>query len=184
MAKIIDISFFYGNVYIAQKSEASVTALLQEYINKYEPIFLEGILGRELYKLFYAWLDAQVPGDRFDLILRGAEFTYGSPRNWEGLKVQVNTAPDKFRSIIANYVYCQWMRDKITESTGSGEKILEGQNSISVSVNEKLVTVWNEMATSCRDLVRFLESDSVAYPEFNRLYIKYGLVKFMNPLSF
>jgi len=48
-------------------------------------------------------------------------------------------------SPIANYVYCKFKENMYSEPTNTGAKILEQQNTLSVSDRPKVIRSWNEM---------------------------------------
>jgi hypothetical protein len=180
---IVNTSFFYGNLYIAQITEASVQALVNDYINRYEPQFLQSLMGYGLYKKF---IDNPTDPIYVDII-NGKEYTntLGRLAKWEGLKLvvvaPVNPAPGKYRGPIANYIWYNYIKDNNTQTTALGEKAVEN-GEVLVSPYRKMVKVWNEMVKYNESLVHFLEANKTLYPDFSRNYISRELVMFKNPL--
>jgi hypothetical protein len=143
---IIDTTYFFGDIYVPQVTETSVANSLNKYIAKYEPEFLQRVLGYEMGKNISSYPD----------IINGKEFNdsyIGNQLNkWIGLKVAVGNG--KYSSIIANYVYVKYMSDNISFSTGSGEKIIDQGTSETVSPSVKLSRAWNAMADNLSVLIR------------------------------
>lgn len=84
---LIDYTYFFGDLSIGQLSEQSVKDKLAWYINQYEPVYLEDLLGYATYRQFSAdiLLDP-IPARWLDLLF-GADYTnlYGRPSRWKGL---------------------------------------------------------------------------------------------------
>lgn len=84
---LIDKSYFFGDITVAQKSDPAVTADLQWFIDEYEPKLMLSLLGYELYRDFKAGLQEDpIPQKWLDL-LYGKEYTNstGKLTKWEGL---------------------------------------------------------------------------------------------------
>lgn len=160
---IINTSYFFGDLYIAQITETQVANTVNKYIQKYEPQFLQRVFGYEMAKN----IDTTYPD-----ILNGKEFNnvYNANRldKWIGLKVDLGGG--KFSSVIANYVYTKYMEDNMSFSTGSGEKIIEQTSSETVSPGVKIIRAWNEMVDQLNVLVQFMMSDRVTYVAYSPSY--------------
>lgn len=86
----IDASYFVGELDIPNNGEAAVAERIQFFINKYEPLFLEKLLGYPLYKAFITGMSVTPPATpdvRFLNILSGCEYTdyNGQVQKWKGL---------------------------------------------------------------------------------------------------
>lgn len=119
---IITPDIFQGEITLGQTESLSVKENIKWFITKYEPLFLRNVLGKQL----------------------AAEFAEGLSDNpvnekWEILAGMVKPA-------LANFVYSQYMRNKITETAGSGETMHFASTSERVSPWGKIVRAWNEMA--------------------------------------
>lgn len=173
---IINTSYFFGDLYIAQITETSVANTVNKYIQKYEPQFLQRVFGYEMAKN----IETSYPD-----ILNGKEFynVYNANRldKWLGLKVDLGGG--KFASVIANYVYAKYMEDNMSFSTGSGEKIIEQQTSQTVSPSVKIIRAWNEMVDQLNVLVQFMMSDRVTYAAYSTSYSDRSLFRKTNPLG-
>ena len=86
MANLIDISFFSGDILVAQRSQLSVQETLNRFITTYETEYLQKVLGYSLWKDFIAGINAPVPDQKWIDLLIGAEYTApdGTLKKWIG----------------------------------------------------------------------------------------------------
>lgn len=180
MANIIDTSFFFGELNIAQVSESTVASAFQWFIDEKEPEVLTNLFGYELYKNFLAGVGSV---QKYTVIRDGVEYTNsaGQLTKWKGLKFTMGTAK---KSLIANYVYCKYMSDQASITTGTGVKVAKAQNAVDASEVPKIVKAWNQMAEWNCDLVGYLVLKQEDYPEF--IYGRkelYPLLKRINTLG-
>lgn len=177
----IDASYFYGPLAIAQITEQSVIDDIANYIAKYEPEFLRALFGYQLSKAIQDPANATV--DKYKNIISGVEYTnwFGIPDKWRGLQ---ETMPnEKFKSAIANYVYCFYLNDKITETTGTGEKVASAQNAETASPRAKIARAWNEMVAWNKELIDYLVYNQTTYPEWFVYYDNTDLVNLLEPMN-
>lgn len=163
---LIDSSYFYGPIAVAQITQPEVLLELNLYIAKYEPQVLTCLLGAALYAEL---LDA-IAGDanlvaggnaKYKAIRDGVlVYTdlYGQRNSWIGLTNASKSSP------IANFVYFYYSRDHVTATTGTGEKVGDAENSTSVSSVNKQVHAWNELVDYCRALRLYILSNQANYP--------------------
>lgn len=162
MANIIDSTYFFGPLAIAQIEQPSVQAEVNDFIAQYETEFLRALLTPGLYTAYIAGVQANT--DEYLALKNGADFSWldGSTLHFNGL---VYTEGDKHRSPIANYVYCRYQQHNRSVSTGTGEKELAAQNATNISVAHKVVAAWNDMVQQNEMLVRFIVAKgSAVYP--------------------
>jgi hypothetical protein len=164
MANIINISFFYGQLEIAQITELSVQATLNRYIDTLEQDFLKDLFGYGLSKLFLAGYST--PGIYKDL-LDGVEYVnrFGQQDKFKGL-VFKDGEGEKKRSMIANFIYYHYLRQETTFTSGSGEKEIATQNAVNASNRMKQTRAWNEMVKWVKELWEFLYVKQQDYPEY------------------
>lgn len=103
---LIDKSYFVGDLDIPNTGDLPVSERVTWFIQKYEPMFLEKLLGYPLYKVFIAGLNVTpptTPDQRFIDILYGKEYTdfNGLIRKWKGLIVTDNP----ILNLAGGYVY-------------------------------------------------------------------------------
>lgn len=164
---LIDTSYFYGDLSIAQITTEPVEASVKRFIALYETEVLTNLLGYELYKNYLAGVAANT--QKYKDIRDGKEYTNRAGRltKWRGLVQKYGT--EKF-SPVANYVYFHWLRDQASTTTGTGEKSSNAQNATSVSPRYKMARAWNQMVQWNCELVEFLLSNQSDYPEFLNHY--------------
>lgn len=124
---LIDKSYFVGDLDIPNTGDLPVSERVTWFIQKYEPMFLEKLLGYPLYKVFVAGLNVTppvVPEQRFIDILYGKEYTdlNGLSRKWQGLiATDIPTL-----NLAGGYVYRkpEYVTIGVTPSTISGVNTL------------------------------------------------------------
>lgn len=185
---LIDNAYFFGDCSIGQLSEASVQGKLSWLIQQYEPEYLLGVLGYNTMKAFLAGLLVNPIDPIWTALLAGTEYTdvNGRPRKWRGL-LTAKVSP------IAYYVYYNYQKSQATNTAGTGETVLNTENSIMVSPAQKMVTAWNKMVHINRELFDFLFTNQKDYPDWlTSVYQGYGLYgaystdsarKFLTPIN-
>ena len=118
---IVSSSDFQGEITIGQLEHRDVKANLNLFIEKYEPEFLDMLLGENLAEKLKDGLAEVTPDAKW------------------------STLADKVRLACANYIYFHYMRDDVTSSTGAGEVIEQTDNAKRTTPHMKLVRAWNEM---------------------------------------
>lgn len=166
---IISVADFTGRLYIPNVQDAGQASFKTEFATNaamYEKRYLETFFGYELAKLLLAAYAAlPTPLDtRYANIIDGCEFTdfNGNLQKWEGLKWQ--------GSPILPYVYYNWLRWHVTNTTLGGEVLNQIENSQQIGYTDKIVLNWNEGVKQNQILYEFLVKNSAAYPEF-RAYV-------------
>ncbi|MES2004336.1 MAG: hypothetical protein V4450_07430 [Bacteroidota bacterium] len=162
---IIDATYFVANLNIPNSGDTAISQTITWFINKYEPEFLEKLMGYPLYKAFQAGLAAEPATERFTDILNGKEYTNLNGRlvKWKGLK---ETTPQKF-SVIACYVYYWYYRNASTQTTGTGESRPKTDNTDNVSPRQKMISALNEVYYTTKAFIEFLEANQAIYPEWS-----------------
>lgn len=87
---LIDASYFVGELTIPNTDSQPIAERVQWFIDKYEPQFLQMLLGYPLYKAFVAGMNVTppaTPDQRFLDILYGKEYTdiQGRVQKWKGV---------------------------------------------------------------------------------------------------
>lgn len=88
----IDASYFVTELNIPNSGDVDIAPRIQWFINKYEPLFLQKLMGYPLYKAFVAGMNAIAPAtppQRMLNIIYGTEYTdaQGFLQKWKGLIV-------------------------------------------------------------------------------------------------
>lgn len=271
---LIDSSYFFGDIMVAQLSSSPVRDKVNWFIDQYEPEYMEGMIGQAAYKKLKEDLLLPTLPDRWRDLLYGKTYTSGGQDyNWQGL-IQLPESdatiiaddgrqsivvgrgeqydpeagetttiiPDaivgadfvflqrgfgplredefsvagnvltllgglvfsegdtyfyfsksaltttaggvtSFRcSPIAYYVYYWIMRSEATQTTGTGEAIIDKQNAISESPKQKMVTAWNKMQRINVDLYYYLNDHRSTYPEWQWNY-RNNRPEFLKPIN-
>ena len=167
---IISVTDFTGRLYLPNVQDAGQASFKTEFATNaemYEVRYLQTFLGYELAKLLLAAY-AAFPGtplpSRYADIINGTEYTdfNGNLQKWEGLKWQ--------GSPILPYVYYNWIRWHVTNTTLGGEVLNQIENSQQIGYTDKIVLNWNEGVKQNQILYEFLVKNSEVYPEF-RAYV-------------
>lgn len=178
---LIDHTYFDGRLAIAGMNE--LQAGVDNYIETYEPVYLQAAMGPSLYAAFIIGLDPVggfsarfsdrfsrgVIDDRWKWIRDGRTFTYGGRSYiWVGMRNAQKQSP------IANYVFSQYRGDNLTVRTTNGDHVPTGPNMAPVGgVDRRIVQAWNAMV-EWNKILRLMvgtlveTSGDLTYPEFNR----------------
>lgn len=176
---------------------------LGDLIVKYEREVMVKIFGWSLYKLFIENLELDVNGvyqvkdnvdPKWGELLNGKEYTInGVPVVWRGLRFEdVKSGGVVKQSLLANYIYCQYIDNDELQHSGVGLVITKGKNAVRVSGRGKYATAWNEFVKmTCsygvnygeRSLYQFImdqnQEEHEYYPNWDRfefeLKNRYGL---------
>lgn len=175
MSYYIDISYFVGDIDIPNTDSTNKNNL-ELAIKHYEGEFLTRFLGGTLYQQV---LDATTfPGITvtgvYEDLVKGASFTdsNGNANYSEGLTGLYLFDNGSFkRSMIANYVYWQWMRQRSSQTVGVGVAKSKVENMMQVSPNEKMVKAWNEMVDLISVVHDYLIINKTDFPDY--IGIKY-----------
>jgi len=176
---IIDRTYFVGEINIPNANTTAVSSLIDRFIEKYEPIFLQIALGYELYKEFTQGLAAPVIEQKWKDLRDGVEYTTcsGDLHNWKGL-----ITDDPKESLIANYVYYWHARNHHTQTASVGEVKSAIENSVMSNQGEKMVRAWNEMSAWRCELSQFLSAKKDIYPAYNKAD-HYHISKTFRPIN-
>lgn len=86
-------------------------------------------------------------------------------------------------SLIANYVYYWYARDKATQTTGIGETVTRTDNSVRNNPAQKQARAWNEMVIWNCDLYIYLEDNRELYADYDCWGHDRNLFKSINPYN-
>lgn len=163
---LIDKTYFVGEINIPETSNASVLERLNFLIAKYEDQLLRDLLGNALYAAYTTGIVVTpTPESKWTDLRDGKAYTYASvDQYWPGFR----KASTK-QSLIANYVYYYWMKDKASHTTAIGEVKDNTDGGQRVNPIYKQIRAYNEMVDQVRELVKFLNSNTSIYTEWNRV---------------
>lgn len=129
MANLIDKTYFVNDIVLPKNDWDNI----ESFITRFEPEVLTSLLGYTLYK---AMLAAPTV-DPYKNLVDGVEYSIdynGNTRlvKWNGLK------NDKSISLIAYYVYCEYLRSRVTTTQQVGETLSNLENSKNADIFSKL----------------------------------------------
>lgn len=153
----LDLDFFYGDITIAQISDTVVSKVVNTYINKYEETYLKLLLGESLHTAYTEGM-AVTLADREERWTKLDEKIYRIKNPGSANEVKV--------SPVANYVYFYYQRSIATQTTGTGEKIMEAENATNAGNAVKSKLAWNDMVRMNLDIIRFIKSKPADYGEY------------------
>lgn len=174
MSNFIDISYFVGGIDIPNTDTTNKNALGLA-IKKYESEFLTRFLGKALYAYLLSVTDFitdpnnPTAAGMDGYLINGISFTgsNGNPNYTEGIRGGDLYATSGFkRSMIANYVYWQWMRQYSSQTVGVGVVKSKVENMMLVSPKDKMVTAWNEMVDLITVLHDYLIINKADFPDY------------------
>lgn len=143
---LIDSTYFTRELSIPNVNEmqTDVADNLEMLVDEKVRLFLQVILGFELYASLNSDIVNGVlkedASQRWKDFVNGKTYNDGS-KNWAGLLQVYGTYK---KSLLANFVFHNWLSGNTTTVTGVGEVNIKGKNSIGVTPNQRLSTVWNE----------------------------------------
>lgn len=149
---IIDQTYFTRELSIPNINEVQTEAFetLEYFVDEYVRQLLRDALGIEIFNE----LDTYVIDGAFDStgapqyiidLVEGKEYVKsGVTYKWSGL---ISTQGVFKKSLLANYVYYQWLKNSFSTQSGVGEVTLNPQNANLVNPTQKLVTAWNSFVT-------------------------------------
>ena len=158
---IIDETDFELNDLIGinfSNDDGATSERLQACIDKYEPKFLQKLLGYEFSQDLLAYVNdiAAIANPIYDAILQGEEYTdeCGVLQKFEGIKLS-----------IVHYVYRYWRKENATNATENGD-VIQGVEATSKNTSSvpRLVEVWNQMVENNIKCYDYIESDIQNYP--------------------
>ena len=166
---IVDISYFRGALSIPNigKDEESFNT---NYIERYEKEILIKLLGYDLYKRFTDGLLAAPTAIEWLQLRDGHTYDVIQPDEtvlkvrWNGL---ANIEKD---SLIAYYIYNNYVRNNYQQLTGLGVTAQTPENAVTLSPNEKLIWSNNSLYLLASDNTRLAPSLCNFLTEFKATY--------------
>jgi hypothetical protein len=146
---IIDETYFTRELSIPNVNEVQTEAYdtLNYFVDEYVRQLLRDALGIEsfneldTYVIDGAFDSTSAPQYIIDLV-EGKEYEKsGITYKWSGL---INTQGVFKKSLLANYVYYNWLLNSFTTQSGVGEVTLNPQNANLVNPTQRLVSAWNK----------------------------------------
>jgi hypothetical protein len=164
-----------GNMYDPVSNVATII-IPPSLIGK-EFVFIQRGIGELIKNTEYS-----VTGNILSL-LGGVKFSAGDVYFYKHSTLGINTSTGiRKTSMIAYFVYWHWMKKIHTQTTTMGEAKTKNENSSNANPSFKMVDAWNRMVVCINDLMDFLNSNLIDYPEFNDMN-KYEILYKYRPLN-
>lgn len=133
---------------------------INEYIDKYERLYLINLLGGNLYNLFVADLVAGVPVSTEYLAIYNA-FVIDE----NNCDVVIS---DGMVEMIKGFIYFEYLKDQINQVWVSGNVSPQGENSTNIStLNQQIYTRYNDGVRIYRAIQWYICKNSNDYLDYN-----------------
>lgn len=172
-------NFVYGKYMIPNITETknSIKTEVLIHIQKYEKQVLQYILGPSIFYELLENLERDENGifklkdtaeDKWNWLVNG--HTYGDcfKVKWDGLVFEVAKIDENeiIESMMAPYIFYEWLLKERSMSTGVGEIKGEPQGGISVVSKHKRIDAWNTFVSYVYSLNHFMESHRDLFPSY------------------
>lgn len=172
---LIDSTYFIQDIYIPNLNEIDSDNLLElnQMIDRYVPKLLIEILGfnqfTELNSFILNGVLIPTAPQKWKDLVNGVFY---NSKYWGGL-IRVSGAYKE--SILAKYVYYNFLNENIVNHTGVGLKVIAAQNAKDVNPTQEIVKSWNNFIldysgpNTCSEnnnfsLLSFLNDKAIDYP--------------------
>lgn len=173
MKTIVSVNDFNNELFIpgVENPNKGVYQNVCYCIKKYEPIYLQMVLGYGFYKDVCAGLiDPDNVTQAIKDLIDGCDYTFcGSLKMWEGL-----------RKHTAQYIYYWYQRMEFTQTTVIGQVIPTAENAALTTAKFKMVQAYNDASKGYQSCQEYLTANSVLYPTYKRDETK--PLRYMNPV--
>jgi hypothetical protein len=161
---LIDYTYFVGQINIPNVDKPAVLQSLQSFIDEKENETMCNLLGYDLWNAYKTEIALTTPTQRMVNLRDGIEYSFGNRLyKHRGLKFVENTT--KY-SLLAYYIYFHYIRNKTTNTGGTGESIATTENTVAISPIEKSVYSYNRFVELSQEVYRFLQANYTLYPEW------------------
>ncbi|MGU3377469.1 hypothetical protein [Chryseobacterium sp. M5A1_1a] len=154
---LIDSTYFVDSNMIANVNEPDPNSktdnVLDLMIKRGEKSVLSFAFGLEMWEDFKQYItngiDPKTPQEYKDIINGKSYEKDGKKCHWNGL-IQEDTK----ESLLADFVYCEYHNDNVTQTVGVGEVAIDNKVGNRTSMIPKITKVWNRFITKLHDGVR------------------------------
>lgn len=161
MANLIDYTYFKGDINLPAQLLTGLTPRIDFYIAKYEKEALMSLFGYDLYKDLKSQIDSlpQIFSTKWNAFVRGDEYVMGSyTKKWDGL---IN---DDKSSLLAYYVYYNYLRDNVTSYETIGAVTGLGENSSRVAADGLIIAAYNRYIDLRQEAIEYITANLDDFP--------------------
>lgn len=173
---LIDKTYFQGDISIPNLQEVQhENDLVQILIESKSYSLLESVLGRDNVLGLQANLDVNGKlkpdtDQKWKDLVNGKSYTENDQKFY--FKGLVQEGSLYKTSMIADFVFTEWLRETRSQQTEIGEVVVSGQNAVNVNSTSKLVTVWNRFVKEfglkhCNRLRKYYHNGVPVYDYYN-----------------
>lgn len=153
---LIDNTYFVYDISLPLGNYSDISG----WIARLEPVILRSLIGDSLGQLVINYNET-TSEQRIKDIVEGKEFTYDEESiKWDGLKNQGK------KSLLAYYVYIQYLRNNVTTTTTTGERKARNENSDAADQSFKVWRAQQKLNDDAAILLKFIDANIESYPEF------------------
>jgi hypothetical protein len=141
---LIDNTYFTGKYEIPSilESQSGASELLNQFIEIEVPLFMQGLLGFELFSEFDGYIDDGVLIDsapqKWQDFVNG--ITYDGKR-WNGFIYSIGTYQ---KSLLTNLIWCKYLTDKNRIDGNGNANVLDSKNAILGNTANQYYPIYNE----------------------------------------
>lgn len=139
---LIDNTFFIGKITVPNLGIGQGKFNINPLIERECYSFLQSLLGNEIYFELETHFDDDL-NLKDDAPQKFKDLLYGKiydNKQWKGL-IQISKLNKT--SVLADWVYLQWLEESISVATNNGQVVIEAKNAIKIDNTPKQVEVWN-----------------------------------------
>lgn len=140
------------------------TTKINEYIEKYEKLYLLYLLGSDLYDLFIAdfWESEPVSPIYTDI--------------FEPFHMDIDgclVISDGIKEMLKGFIYYWIIKEGIQMQTASGSVKPQGENGSIVGLTQDTISRFNNSVDTAKAIQDYIQDNNGDYPDFNGVEIKY-----------
>lgn len=156
MAKFLTISDFTNKFEVT--TGLYQNDKIQSYLDRYEDEYLVKLFGVELYDLFIADLDVNNEPQDAKFVQIFEPFNYQ-----EGFSLLISRG---IKDMLLGFLYFEYMKDLVVQTTSVGVVKPEEQNSKVVSAHTPIYLKYNESIKTYNAIQEYILLNMTTYPEY------------------
>ena len=172
---LIDKTYFQGDINIPNMQEIQhENDLVQILIESKSYSLLESVLGRDNFLSLQANCEngnlKPDADDRWKELVNGKSYEINNQKFY--FKGLIQEGALYKTSLIADFVFCEWLKQTRSQQTGVGEVVVNAQNATNVNSTSKLVSIWNRFikefgSIHCNRLRKYYHNGVPVYDYYN-----------------
>lgn len=156
MGLLIQTTDFIGKHRVAINTQTE--QLLQQYIDKYEELYLINLLGVDLYNLFKADVVSYLPQSAIYLSI------YNKIQKDDGGRLRIS---EGMKEMLLGFIYFEYMRDLKFKSTVSGGTVNNVEAANEADPETTVYQRYNDGVRSANTIQWYICENMSDYPDYN-----------------